>query len=45
MAEEQQSSDKLRNIMLGALYRMGDPNLQDTLLDAWKLSNFPIIIC
>ena len=43
MAEQQESSDKLRNIMLGALYKMGDPNLQDSLLDAWKLSNFLLI--
>ena len=30
--------------MIGALYKMGDPSLQETLLDAWKLSKFQLII-
>ncbi len=29
---------KVRNIMLGGLYELGDPKKQASLLDAWKLS-------
>ena len=37
--KESENAQKLRNLMLGALYKMGDPNYHETLLDAWKLSN------
>lgn len=28
----------MRNVMLGALYQLGDAKQQETLLDVWKLS-------
>ena len=37
--KESENAQKLRNLMLGALYKMGDPNYHETLLDAWELSN------
>ena len=40
MSEE----EKLRNLMLGALYKLGDPQIQDSLLEAWKLSNLFMIL-
>ncbi len=40
MSEE----EKLRNLMLGALYKLGDPQIQDSLLEAWKLSNLFMIM-
>ena len=36
--KESENAHKLRIIMLGALYKMGDPKLHETLLDAWELS-------
>ena len=36
--QENQTSTKLRNLMLGALYKMGDPKKQDSILEAWELS-------
>ena len=42
--KEQENTEKLRKIMLGALYKVGDPKHEESLLDAWKLSNFYIHI-
>ena len=38
MENETQISTKLRNLMLGALYKIGDPEKQDSILEAWELS-------
>jgi len=38
MENETQISTKLRNLMLGALYKIGDPSKQDSILEAWELS-------
>ena len=38
MENETQISTKLRNLMLGALYKIGDPERQDSILKAWELS-------
>ena len=35
--------EKIRHIMLGALYTLGDPKQQESLLDAWKLSKNQLI--
>jgi len=40
--QENQTSTKLRNLMLGALYKMGDPKRQDSILKAWELSKLSI---
>jgi hypothetical protein len=38
MENETHISTKLRNLMLGALYKIGDPEKQDSILEAWELS-------
>ena len=42
MENENQTSTKLRNLMLEALYKMGDPKRQDSILKAWELSKLSI---